>query len=91
MTARGLCRRRKRSPFERGNHGGGTQCAVSVLFAGAESVASNPLFTRPRNRLVVAILAAATIDVAEGVDVDVAAERGLTFQQRVSGWERVDG
>jgi len=46
-----LSRRRKRSPYERGHHGGGTQDAASILAAGAESVAARPRVIRPRNLL----------------------------------------
>lgn len=39
--------RRIRSPIERGHHGGGTQDGVSILAAGAESVAARSRVVRP--------------------------------------------
>jgi len=51
VIALAIDRRRKRSPSQRGHHDGGTQGAVCILFAGAESVPVVPRLNRPRNRL----------------------------------------
>jgi hypothetical protein len=84
MRAAEFSRRRNRFPFERGNHGGGTQHGASILAAGAERAKEKDRHFLARTLLAVGLISASAV---YGINAAVRTAKNKRRQHETSGDE----